>query len=551
VVITTDGISPLSLVNTTPSIDTAGRVLVITARGDDGVARLYARRFDQVDAVPIAGTEGLVIGSLAISPDGSWVAFITNQQLRKVALGSGTPFQLQPMPDANRGIAWAGAESLIVGKSAGLYRVPAAGGTAEQITHVDAQAGELDHRWPYVTPDGVMLAYTVWSGSTATARVRLRSLRTGQERTLMPGTSPRLTTTGHLIFYRDAALWVAPIDLETLEVRREAVPVLEGVNGTLTGEGSFAVSGDGMLVYSRRVERAGPLAVWARSGTAVDTLGESFPGVHHGPPRFSPSGQVVAICRHPTGGGDQIVIHDLRRRGAILVARTGDSRFPVWTPDGTRLTFTSTRKGTGDIFEVSLSSGGAEPQPLLVREGDQIPWSWTPDGEVLAFTEGTPANNDIWLLPRNGDPRPLLANQNVNENFPAFSLDGKFLAYVSNESGRPEVYVQTYPRADRRIQVSTGGGVSPIWARDGIYFHALDGTGIFHMPFETGSRLSDGVTLQRIANLGVGVRGFESGFDVSRDGQTFVTLADDESPRGSLELIVNWTEELKRLVPGK
>ena len=235
-----------------------GRILVFTARGSDGTSQLFLRRLDETEASPIPGTQG-VEGPPAVSPDGTWVAFVAGQQLKKVALGGGAPVSLHPMPADPSGIAWVGAESIVFGGPEGLSRLPADGGTPERITTVDAEGGEVDHRWPYVTADGGTLAYTVWSGSVDSARVRLRSLRTGIEKTLMPGISPRLTPTGHLVFLRSTSLWAAPIDLDTFEVRVEAVPVLDGVNYDFDGYGFFDLAGDGTLIYYRRPENASPL----------------------------------------------------------------------------------------------------------------------------------------------------------------------------------------------------------------------------------------------------------------------------------------------------
>ena len=362
----------------------------------------------------------------------------------------------------------------------------------------------------------------------------------------MQGSSPRLTPTGHLVFLRPTSLWAAPIDLDTFEVPVEAVPVLDGVSSPLNGYGVFDLAGDGTLIYRRRTDNASPLVEVDRNGRTVRLIGEGFRGAHHGPLRFSPDGGSVAVCRHPVGGIDQVVIHDLRRGTVTPLGGPGDSRNPVWTPDGTRLTFGSTRAGTRDIFEVALT-GGAEPQPLLVRPGEQFPSSWSPDGQVLAFTDGSLDNRDIWLLPRGGEPFALLASSTVNEDDAAFSPDGRFLASVSNESGRNEVYVQEYPTPGRRIRISTGGGGVPVWAprSDGLYYLSLE-RDVFYAPITVEPELGGGTPQLMLEHA---VSGIVPGFDIAPDGQSFVTMKDAETAAGSLDLIVNWFEELKRLVP--
>ena len=199
-----------------------------------------------------------------------------------------------------------------------------------------------------------------------------------------------------------------------------------------------------------------------------------------------------------------------------------------------------------DIFEVALT-GGAEPQPLLVRPGEQFPSSWSPDGQVLAFTDGSLDNRDIWLLPRGGEPFALLASSTVNESDAAFSPDGRFLASVSNESGRNEVYIQEYPMPGRRIRISTGGGLVPGWAprSDGLYYLSLEGD-VFYAPIAVEPELGGGTPQLMLEHAASGI---VPGFDIAPDGQSFVTMKDAEMATGSLELIVNWFEELKRRVP--
>jgi WD40 repeat protein len=410
---------------------------------------------------------------------------------------------------------------------------------------VNTAAGELAHRWPSVTSDGRILAYVAWMGAVGTSTVRLRSLESGQERSMLPGSAPVLLPTGHLVFGRATTLWAVPIDRNTLAASGEPTPVLSGIDNLTNGDFVFAISDDGVLVYFRRSEHALPMRLMDRAGTVIGSVGQAFDGVRHIPFAFSPDGRLLAVTRHPTFRDDEIVVYDLDRAGdtGVALGGTGNSRSPVWTPDGTRLTFYSTRNGNRDIFEVpaDFSRGGA---PRGGGEGDQTPLSWTPDGKVLAFQEGSTESN-IWVLPRDGTPAPLLASPSVNESGAAFSPDGRWLAYVSDESGRPEVYVQGYPTAGPRVRMSTGGGVNPMWARDGFYYRGgADFGDLYFVPLAPGADLPARVTSQRLMRGAVAV---------SPDGQRFVALQEQEresgGDEGSLSLVVNWFEELKRLVP--
>jgi serine/threonine protein kinase len=523
-----------------PSVDAAGRLVVVSGRAADGPSRLFVRHLDQTDAVSIPGTDDAT--SFALSPDGAWLAFVANQQLRKVAMSGGAPVTLAPMPIVPGGLAWVRSESVIVSGPGGLVRVPAAGGAAEPVTTVDAAAGEIDHRWPSITADGRTLVYVAWTGAFSSATVRGRSLESGLDRSILQGESPVLLPTGHLVFARASALWAVPIDRNTLETIGEPGPVVSGVASLLTGMASFAVADDGALVYFRRFEHALPMNLLDRSGAVVGSVGQAFDGVRHVPFAFSPDGRFLAVTRHPVFREDEVVVYDLERAEDIGVGLggAGDSRFPVWTPDGTRLTFGSTRNGNRDIFEVPADLHTA-PAALLVREGDQTPLSWTPDGQTLAFEEFPLGSGDIWLLPRDGTPVPLLADPTLNENSATFSPDGRWLAYVSNETGRGEVYVQGYPFAGTRKRISAGGGGSPIWARDGLYYGS--GSDVYFVAIAPGADLPVRVTPQRLMRDAVAV---------SPDGQRFVGLQEQESESGSvgsLSLVVNWFEELKRLVP--
>jgi Tol biopolymer transport system component len=530
---TSDGTTPLNGMSD-PSMDAEGRLIVVNGSGPRGVRQLFLRRLDEADAVAIPGTEGAV-GSPAVSPDGKWVAYWANNRLNRVALAGGSPLVVASLPQSPNGIAWMGNESLIVSGSKGLVRIPAEGSEPKVITTVNTKAGEVDHRLPWVTPDGHILAYVVWSGSTNTARIRLRSLTGGSEQTLMQGNSPRVTPTGYLVFERGNDLWGVPIDLKTLKAQGEAQVVQESVQSLTSGESAFSFSSDGLLAYGRRQDRALPL--------------EEFRGVHHGPPQFSPDGRLLAITNHREGGTDQVVIYDLQRGTSTSLGSQFDSRVPLWTPpNGTRLTFASTRLGSYDIFEADVSGSG-DPQQLLVADGNQIPLAWTPDGEALAYRDG----EDLWLLHRDKKRTLLVKNVGRVDAAAAFSPDGRFLAYGTSESGRPEVWVQGYPTPGRRLRVSTAGGQAPFWVADsrGLYYQDNEGTAIFYATVADASGLRSDTVPSRLFNLERGTGSGAAGpvYGVSADGRTFAIIRDPLPPPGSLELVSNWFEELKQKIP--
>ena len=534
----TDDGSPLVLPDNRLAVDPGGRILAVRGTGPAG-PQLFVRRIDSTEIVPITGTQGIE-SVPAISPDAAWVAFSDGQQLRMVSLAGGAAVSLHPLPENPFGITWAGTDNILFGGPEGISRITAAGGTPELITRVDAQAGEVDHRWPWVTPDGNILAYTVWGGTNSTSPVRLHVLQTGAERTLMVGGSPRVTPTGHLIFARRGTLWAAPINRETLETLAPAVPFLEGINFSTFGYNAFDLTNDGTLVYSQRLDRAVPPELLGGDGTLLAKVGEAFQGVHHGPPLLSPDGRFLAVGRHLVGGRDEIVIRDLDRGTFTPLDTSESSRFQVWTPGGTRLTFSSNREGTFDIFEVD-TAGTVAPEPLLIREGDQVPLSWSPNGDVLAFRDGSAGAGDIWLLPRDGEPSLLLGNPTADESDAAFSPDGRFLAFVSDESGRPEVWVEDYPNGGRPIRVSTDGGENPVWDRDSdrLYYETpIENNRV--LIFEVTIAMDDGRIEAGTSQVALdedfpNLSGLGGGFDVGDDGQLFVVLKDEVRRPGVLE----------------
>ena len=536
-------------------LDPGGRFFVLNAL-EASVLRpqLFVYQFDTGELLPIPGTQG-VQGAPAVSASGTWVAFRTGPSLQRVSLSGGT-VQLTSLPEESLGLAWDGDENVLFGGPEGISIVPSGGGPVRLITAVDADLGELDHRWPYVTPDGTTLAYTAWLGA-GNAYVRLRSLVTNEEQTLMSGSSPRVTPTGHLVFIQEGCTLVAvPIDRETLELRGQAMPVLvDGVKCGINGGAWFDITADGMIVFPQRVERTAPLELIGRNGSALSFVGGGFQGVNHPPYRISPAGRRLAETRHPTGDGDQIVIHDLEEGTVDTLNWAGESRAPVWNAHGSALTFTSITNGTDDLFEVAATPG-AQPEELLVLEGSQRPTSWSPDDQVLAYTDGVPPTSDIWLYYRDGRaPSPLVDNPAAAETGAAFSPNGRYVAYVSNERGPFDVYVQSYPDARERIRVSVDGGMNAVWnpQSDGLYYQSLEGDGIYYASItasesgilERGTpELVLGLDLASDSEFGQG------GFDVRDGGQSFVVMRQDPAMvPGLFRVVSNWFEELERLAP--
>ena len=316
------------------------------------------------------------------------------------------------------------------------------------------------------------------------------------------------------------------------------------LTGSLNGDGGFAISDDGVLVFRPRLNHAAPLVIADRLGRPTGEIGEAFaastthrrPGLlkrrrrRRVPPsgrRRGPSRDLSVRRRAGHGPSSQPVSH--------LVRPTDPRSRTAWAG-----------AGSWDIYEMAVNGLG-RPQAIVVQPGDDIPRSWSPDGQTLAFAGGEEGDRDVWVVQRGGKPKALVANPEVDEYEPVFSPDGRFIAYVSDESaGRPVVWVQEYPTPVRRQQVSTGGGRNPVWGSTSaeIYYENLDGTRIVRVARTAGQR-AEVVFARPLSN--VEPNGM---FDVSRPDGRLVLANDRGAPEGSLEVIVGWFEEMNRRMAG-
>ena len=532
---TSAGAAPLAL-----SPD--GRDLVYVAHGHDGRAGLHLRRLDSFATVPIPGTEGARYPFFA--PDGQSVAFFADGELKRVSLQGGSPVTVCAAPVVGRGGTW-GTDGTIVfdpGKR-GLLRVPASGGAAQPLASGDAEMDARNLSWPHFLPDGRTLLATTYTEEGAV--VAALSLASGHWQRLAAGSQAHYVPTGYLLFHapgvREGELQAVGFDAERLALRSEPVTVLESVFRAENGGGAyFAVSASGTLAFS--------LGGHARTLVGVDRNGRRRPLLDERRgfrfPSLAPDGRRLAVTIDPRPS--QIWVYDLERRSGIPLATEGHSLVPLWTPDGRQLTYST----EGDVVSRPADGSGAARR-LLARDGAQYPAAWLGDMRSLLFTDAHPVNrHDLWLLPADGEPRPLLATP-AQEMMARLSPDERWLAYVSDESGRFEVYLRPFPDVDAsRVTVSTRGGVSPVWAPDGRELFYLDGSAMMAVPLEVeGETLRPGVPELLFTGP------FETGspqFDVSPDGSWFVMVeADPEAKPTQIHLILGWGEELPRLAPAR
>lgn len=518
----------------------------------EGRYGLWVRDLTRFDARPLPGTNSAE--QPFFSPDGEWVAYFADGALHKIAVAGGPPARICDVPDRPRGGSWGldgrivfatGAPNLEEG---GLARgflgiVSAAGGAVQPAPKSDGA------RWPDLLPDGRTVLFTADNAIMTMAldgSARHVVARTSGSRMndgpLVPGEGEviqaRYVPTGHVVYGQAFRVMAMPFDPDSLTLKGPTIPMADGVFRQ-TGDGAvqFAVSATGTLVYAPE-GRSYELTWVDRSGraTPIAVAREAFRY-----PRLSPDAtRLVVMIDSPERRSD-IWIYDLARGTRSRLTSDSHNVLPVWTPDGARVVFAA---GAGGIS--SRAADGSGTTALLLPAG--FPTSWSPDGRTLLFNVTDSPSPDLWALPRGDAARPLL-NGPFAEWFGQFSPNGRFIAYVSSESGRSEVYVVSYPDLRGKVAVSTNGGTLPMWSRDGReLFYRQNNDAVVAVIVDTAGEFRAG-TPQVLFRGPYAAAGGDRTFDVAPDGRFLLIRSDEAASGRQLNLVTNWFEELKRLVP--
>jgi len=547
----------------TAAISPDGTRIAYITRAAEGRQQLTTRQFDQLSPVTFAGTDGAE--EPFFSPDGQWIAYHVGYRLMKIAAHGGAPALLCVSPAVIRGASWGEDGSVIFGTTtAGLYRVRTAGGKVESLTE-PAKLNHQSDRWPHFLPGGESILYTGQFGISTLddSETLTLNLQTGQAKAIHHGGyNARYLSSGHLVFFRQGSLFGLRFNPSRLETSGQAVRLFDGVAADVAlGGADLTISRTGTMMYhAGKATSLGLPVVWIDGSGKIEPL-ISRPDIYFDP-RLSPDSRSLAIANAGTNGPD-IDIWDIQRQiMSPLTSNQHNNLYPVWTPDGRHLVFESRWEGTHTMWW-TRADGGSEPRKLLEARQSIIPYSISPDGRRIAFYEVSPgAGMDLWTLsldlsdihnPKPGSPEVFLRTP-ADESQPAFSPDGHWIAYTSDESRSNQVYVRPFPPGPGKWQISREGGAWPRFARDGkqLFYVAPDG----HLmavdyqakadSFEAGNPRSwTDSTLNAVGSL--------SPYDVAPDGKRIVAISrsSDSDDKGSVhvELILNFFDELRRRIP--
>jgi len=537
--------TPLAIARPAVTLSPDGsRLVYVTGLG--GTTQLFERLMDRFEVRPIPGTEGA--STPFFSPDGQSVGFFTKDKLKIVSLLGGEPLILCDAR-SSKGGCW-GADGMIYfaeNEGGKLLRVPAAGGSTEHLMARAEPAGEgmFSYGYPTLLPGGKQM---LLSSRTSTT---LFSLETKEKKMLVKdGQHARYIPTGHLLYARAGAIEVAPFSLRTLQVTGPSVPILEGVMlDSRHGTVQFAFSNSGLLVYVPGGDTANSIPAWVDRQGSVKPL--AMRAQTYGTFKLSPDAEQLAVAVYSRPQSN-VYIYDVATGKHTRLTLEGNNGAPVWTPDGKRVTFRSDRQGEGkqSLFWKPVDGSG-KAELLYSSEHMLATFSWSSDGKLLAFYENHPTTGgDIWVLQVEGAPEPkLIIGTEFFEWAPAFSPDGRWIAYVSDKDGKFQVYVQPYPAMDRVWQISDDFGEEPIWSPKGNELFYRNGDKWMVVSISTEPEFAAGTPQVLFEGPYNNVPGLS--YDVAPDGQRFLVLQPeyDDSQVKELHVVTNWFEELKRLVP--
>jgi len=533
-----------------------GRWIVFEGESD-GPTRLYLRAIDTLEPRVLAGTDGAEFPFW--SPDSRSVAFFANDRLRRLDIATGSIQTICETPQP-RGGSWGADGTILVTPDlgTGVFRVPAAGGSPVPVTFIDKSLGETSHRFPQFLPDGRHFLYYARTSGTEKEWIYSASLDSKERRPLLQAASSVVySPDGYLLFVREGNLLAQRFDAARLKLSGEPVSVAEAMNylGSAVPDGyeAYSAARGGILTFRASDAATLQLGWFDRSGKPLEKVG---PEAGWDEPALSRDGKRVLAAksdpRSPQDGVNLWAVDLARGTLARLTFGNGVSVSGVWSPDGSEVAFARQKSRGFDLYRTSTTGASAEAR-IVSSDVGAWPDDWSRDGRYLLYelngTGGT--RDDLWVLPmkNGGKPFPYIQAP-FDQGHAQFSPDGRFVAYTSNESGRDEVYVQTFPKLTGKWQISTGGGDQPYWRADGaeLFYMRVDRT-LMSVDLKTaaGFEATLPVVLFAAHTQTVAMGSSRNHYVVSDDGQRFlVNTIVDRVNHSPIQLVLNWTAALKK-----
>jgi Tol biopolymer transport system component len=535
-----------------------GRRLAFTGTDESGKTLLWIRALETLTPQPLPGTEGARFPFW--SPDSRYIGFFADSKLKKIEASGGATQTLANASIEPRGATWSRDGTILFspGTLSPIFRVSTTGGSASALTEIDESRGERSHRWPCFLPDGRHFIYFARGRKKENQALFVGAMDSKDRKLLLNVESsvayePPDSSSGPglLLFLRDRTLMAQPFDTDKLQLSGEPYAIAEDVMhyGEIgpSALGIFSVSMNGVLCYQTGNRAISQLTWFDRSGKQLGQTGS--PGLYN-EPALSPDGQRVALNSDTGELGDIWILELARGSFTRFTFDPNTDKRPVWSPDGNRVVFTSNRSGLDNLYQ-RLATGAGGDELLLSKDHGLIADDWSKDGRFLLYEENLAGtNSDLWILPMTGDRKPFLFLQTqFEETHAQFSPDGRWIVYVSNESGRPEVYVQSFPSSGGKWQVSVGGGDQPQWRRDGkeIFYMSPDRK-LMVVSVTAGVSFQQGapVPLFQTRVETSSSTGARNNYVVAADGQRFVVnnlILDSASQ--PITVVLNWTAQLK------
>ncbi len=535
-----------------------GTRLAFSSTDERGKTLLWIRVLDTLTPQPLPGTEG---GRFPFwSPDSRSVGFFADSKLKKIEISGGAAQTLADASIEPRGATWGRNGNILFspGTLTPIFRVSAAGGSVSQVTQQDQSREETSHRWPYLLPDDRHFIYFARGSNKENQALFVGALDSKDRKLLLNvesnvaymQTDAPSRGAGLLLFVRGRTLVAQPFDADRLELSGEPRAIAEDIMhyGEIgpTALGIFSISTNGVLCYQTGNRELSQLTWFDRSGKQLGQAGS--PGLYN-EPALSPDGQRLALNSDTRELGDIWILELARGTFTRFTFDPNTDRRAVWSPDGSRVVFTSNRSGRDHLYQrLATGSGGDE---LLLPDAGVTADDWSPDGQFLLYEANRPGSYvDLWILPMTGDRKtfPFLQTP-FDETHGQFSPDGRWITYVSNESGQPEVYVQTFPPSGGKWQVSIGGGDQPQWRRDGkeIFYLGPDRK-VMVVSVTAGASFQSGTpaALFQTRVVPSNLTGARNNYAVARDGQRFLVNNIVENNASPITVVLNWTAGLKK-----